>query len=729
MRFQHTLLISPLQLEVHQFMNILFTRYFSVFLFVAFVLFPFCFQRGFASQEPISSAMLQRERNAFGFSGLPYFAAEKCEWRFMAGDNPEWAEKNYPDSAWKQASPAMITNNAKRSPELAGAKIGWFRLHFRIDSTLDKRSFAFVMALIGAAEVYVDGRLVGQYGVPSAETALEVMSSVSRFTLQTTLLNLRSDETHVLAVRYSFAHYDKYFAGPHQGGLISLPTGLRTVFMTWKATEVYRETAFQTVIQFGVAIGMPLLAGILHLLLFLRNRQERANMFVGLFAIFTALQAASFALSSHVMGQSLGAFSLGGLGQTIALPSIGVSLWYAAQTLFSSRLPRYHWLILGANILVWIAILLVGNASTTLRDGVELLGVACAFTPLLLLLPVMISALRKKLDGSYILGLGMSVCVFAWTLEVVMQTLGLQYAARPLPIAIFIRFGVYIAIPFSLSILLARRTAHLANSLAEQNELLEVNVLKRTEALSVANDRLQEQNQQLEGLNMEKNEIINIVSHDLKNPIGAVRGLAELVQSDFAEPKQVPDIMGQIIQTSDRMLELVRNLLDVNRLESGMVQLNQYSFDIEPLISTTLALFQVQAAAKNITIHYSPEPVVHHAIADEQAVMQVLDNLISNAIKYSPFDKNVVIRLTSSSDAVRVEVQDEGQGISESDMTKLFGKFARLSARPTGGEHSTGLGLSIVKQMVEAMNGRVWCESEVGKGATFIVELPVAPAL
>jgi signal transduction histidine kinase len=74
---------------------------------------------------------------------------------------------------------------------------------------------------------------------------------------------------------------------------------------------------------------------------------------------------------------------------------------------------------------------------------------------------------------------------------------------------------------------------------------------------------------------------------------------------------------------------------------------------------------------------------------------------------------------------LRIEVQDQGQGISSNDMTKLFGKFMRLSTRPTGGEHSTGLGLSIVKKMVEAMNGRVWCESEVGKGATFIVELPV----
>jgi signal transduction histidine kinase len=104
--------------------------------------------------------------------------------------------------------------------------------------------------------------------------------------------------------------------------------------------------------------------------------------------------------------------------------------------------------------------------------------------------------------------------------------------------------------------------------------------------------------------------------------------------------------------------------------------------------------------------------------------MQVLDNLISNAVKYSPLGKRILVRVVNTDRAVRIEIQDEGPGLSEDDKSKLFGKFARLSARPTGGEYSTGLGLSIVKKMVEAMNGKVWCESELGKGATFIVELP-----
>ena len=112
-------------------------------------------------------------------------------------------------------------------------------------------------------------------------------------------------------------------------------------------------------------------------------------------------------------------------------------------------------------------------------------------------------------------------------------------------------------------------------------------------------------------------------------------------------------------------------------------------------------------------------------LVDPSVMVQVLENLVSNAIKYSPSGKNIRVRLSKDPSHVRCEVRDEGPGLSAEDQKKLFGKFARLSAKPTGGEHSTGLGLSIVKKMVEAMNGKVWCESELGKGATFVVQLPL----
>jgi signal transduction histidine kinase len=254
--------------------------------------------------------------------------------------------------------------------------------------------------------------------------------------------------------------------------------------------------------------------------------------------------------------------------------------------------------------------------------------------------------------------------------------------------------------------------------------------------IEMTNTTLQEQNRELEALNTEKTELMGIVAHDLKNPIGAVRGLAELVESDAVEGNDLHEAVKQIILTSDRMLALVTNILDSNRLELGGMKFSIVEFDILPVVEATCWQYTQAAEAKKITIHFLPEIPSALVLADEQAVMQIMDNLLSNAVKYSPQGKNIFIRITNgiveatskrvpqASQSICLAVQDEGPGLSDDDKTKLFSKFARLSARPTGGEHSTGLGLSIVKKMVEALNGRVWCESELGKGATFIVELP-----
>ena len=293
----------------------------------------------------------------------------------------------------------------------------------------------------------------------------------------------------------------------------------------------------------------------------------------------------------------------------------------------------------------------------------------------------------------------------------------------------------------------------------------------QTLALEQNNNELKEKNERLEQLDHEKTELMGIVAHDLKNPISAVRGLAEILREEHLPPQMRTNTLQQLSLVNEQMLELVRNLLDINHLDSGTLNWGSESFDILPFVEAIIDRYQDAAARKNITIHPPNKDGNFVVYANEQAMMQVLDNLLSNAVKYSPFGKNVYVRLKSlgreeghsslaighwsdekpkapktndqstndqstndqstndqsTTGYVRVEVQDEGEGISPEDMKKLFGKFMRLTARPTGGEHSTGLGLSIVKKMVETMNGRVWCESEVGKGATFIVELPKTP--
>jgi signal transduction histidine kinase len=239
--------------------------------------------------------------------------------------------------------------------------------------------------------------------------------------------------------------------------------------------------------------------------------------------------------------------------------------------------------------------------------------------------------------------------------------------------------------------------------------------------------KLEAVNRSLEEANTEKNEIMGIVAHDLKSPLSGIQGLAELLAAGgVAEAEQVKEVGLQMFRSTERMFSLITNLLSLNTIEAGQMPIRITTVALNPIVESFVEIYANQAATKDITIMAEIPSALLFGLVDELAFRQVLDNLISNAVKYSPYGKNVYVRLKADNNLIRLEVQDEGPGISEDDMQKLFGKFARLSARPTGGEHSTGLGLSIVKKMVESMNGKVWCESELGNGATFIVELPMA---
>jgi signal transduction histidine kinase len=257
----------------------------------------------------------------------------------------------------------------------------------------------------------------------------------------------------------------------------------------------------------------------------------------------------------------------------------------------------------------------------------------------------------------------------------------------------------YVTKPFNGAELLARVRTHLE--------------------LKLARERLRE-------MNDEKNEFMGIAAHDLRNPLSAIKGYSEMVVEDAQDLKhrELEENGRRILDTAARMAEMVQNLLDANRIERGEMQLNLAPTDLARIVGSVTETHRPRAAAKQQTLQLENEPAPVTVLLDPSVMVQVLENLVSNAVKYSPAGKNIVVRLKRLPAAVRCEVQDEGPGLSAEDHAKLFGKFARLTAKPTGGEHSTGLGLSIVKKMVEAMNGRVWCESELGRGAMFVVEFP-----
>lgn len=275
-----------------------------------------------------------------------------------------------------------------------------------------------------------------------------------------------------------------------------------------------------------------------------------------------------------------------------------------------------------------------------------------------------------------------------------------------------------------------------ANSLIQQQkELLEEQTIATQRAnleLSSVNVKLKRFNTELERANQEKNEFLGIAAHDLKNPLTGMRSLISLLQlsGDEMNKQDVHETADILHRSVERMITIVNNLLDINAIETGNMKITIKPFDLQAIVVETVEDYRMRADEKGITLFFDDarnSSANTLTQGDGAATRQILDNLVSNAVKYSPSGRRIWVRLRDHEEMMLVEVQDEGPGLSEEDKKKLFGKFVRLSAQPTGNEHSTGLGLSIVKRMVEAMNGRVWCEAELGKGATFFVELPAAP--
>ncbi len=268
---------------------------------------------------------------------------------------------------------------------------------------------------------------------------------------------------------------------------------------------------------------------------------------------------------------------------------------------------------------------------------------------------------------------------------------------------------------------------------------------KSEQALQEKNALIETQNRQLETqrddlaeANKVKSELLAIAAHDLKNPLQSVKGFSLLIQEDATGARE----MAQAIErASERMLRLIAELLDSAVMDLGKLDLNKRLINIGELVSFIVEENQAQANQKHQHIHFETEQDCIAAV-NEQRMREVFDNLISNAIKYSPTGKTIYVETkkktgikrqatdTDTPDScILISIRDEGQGLTDDDKKKLFGKFQRLSARPTGGESSTGLGLSIVKQWVELHSGRVWAESAgSGKGTTFFVELPAATA-
>jgi len=237
--------------------------------------------------------------------------------------------------------------------------------------------------------------------------------------------------------------------------------------------------------------------------------------------------------------------------------------------------------------------------------------------------------------------------------------------------------------------------------------------------------KLVEKQRELVGNNEMKNKFIGIVAHDLRNPVISIRGFSELLLKDAKKLNEEQTEFLNIIQSTSRnMLAMINDLLDISHIESGL-QLSLTKGSLNALILDRIQMNRLQSDKKHITIHKELSPIPDVSF-DAQRIGQAIDNLISNAIKFSPIGANVYISLDQSGNMVRFSVTDEGPGIPREEQHLLFSEFHRLSIRPTDGETSTGLGLAIAKKIIEAHNGRIEVETREGMGSTFRLLLPAA---
>ncbi len=238
---------------------------------------------------------------------------------------------------------------------------------------------------------------------------------------------------------------------------------------------------------------------------------------------------------------------------------------------------------------------------------------------------------------------------------------------------------------------------------------------------------LQKKNVQLDQLNNLKNQFLGMAAHDLRNPISSIIMFSEFVleSDDYHISEELRMIMDVIRTSSGFMLHLLEELLDVVKIESGKLQLNYEKVNFETFLKKNTEINALLAAKKEIKLVLNiPQPLPEIAI-DPIKIEQVLNNLISNAIKYSHNKTTVTINAFSTGQYVLVSVQDQGQGIPENEIQKVFVPFSKISVKGTAGEKSTGLGLSIVKRIITGHLGRIWVESEPGKGSTFSFTLPL----
>jgi signal transduction histidine kinase len=250
--------------------------------------------------------------------------------------------------------------------------------------------------------------------------------------------------------------------------------------------------------------------------------------------------------------------------------------------------------------------------------------------------------------------------------------------------------------------------------------------------IAIENVRLfretEQKSRQLEAASRHKSEFLANMSHELRTPLNAVIGFSEvLIQRMFGELNDKQDeYLKDIYASGQHLLSLINDILDLSKIEAGRMELASAPFHLPGALENAVTLVRERAARHGIALHLDLDPRLGELVGDERKVKQVLLNLLSNAVKFTPEGGRISLKARLTAGAVEVAVTDTGIGIAPDDQMAVFEEFRQVGTDETRKQEGTGLGLTLAKKFVDLHGGRIWVESELGRGSTFTFTLPVS---
>jgi signal transduction histidine kinase len=303
-----------------------------------------------------------------------------------------------------------------------------------------------------------------------------------------------------------------------------------------------------------------------------------------------------------------------------------------------------------------------------------------------------------------------------WAIPINILTMSVGGGLLHVTVSQFSYLGIAI---FFLPIMLAAYSYRvIINNNKRQLAELEGLVAARTQELANANE-------ELERLHREKDAFIGVLTHDMRTPLTTIKGYGSILHTQELPRQEQIHIMSIVLRSQDNLLEIVNNILEIQKLQSGApILLENSYFDMNELVRTVVESLQAESRRKEMNLQYYPPSMPVFVTADRPKIQRVITNLVANAVKYTPEEGEIKVRLQENGRYAITEVQDNGYGIPPEQLPYIFERFRRVPGHQRRAM-GTGLGLAIVKSLVEAHNGEIAVVSQEDVGSTFTFKLPL----